>query len=317
MTPLISVVIPTHKRPLFLDEALRSVEAARLVAIIDSEQLEIVVVDDGHDDSTRMVCEARHREFPTVVRYQRSLKGPRAGPASCRNQGIRDARGVLIYLLDDDDAYLSNRFVKSVRLLTQENFDVVLEPSLRVFINDPTKPSYVTGPYGNPENAFNFLMTGGEKSHITPGASAFRKTVFDRAGGYDETLRYGEDGELLLRLCLVGRTVLVGGDPVVRIAIHNENSSRCDQLHVSQNIKALARLYQKMRAGSWPEETTFIRHALSGKLDFALTECRRVASNYPARIMAGARVLRAFDLRCTSFNNLKSVAVWLTKRAKS
>jgi len=191
MSPLISIVIPSYKRPEYLKAALLSVDDARQAARIGSKKLEIIVIDDGHDASTHKICEVLGAKWSIKVRYQRSLKGPCAGPAFCRNQGIHSALGKLIYLLDDDDVYLPNRFKKSINLFTKSAFEVVLEPSRRSYVNDQNKPSYVTGPYGHNSDAFRFLMTGGEKSHITPGATAFRKEIFIRAGSYDETLRFG------------------------------------------------------------------------------------------------------------------------------
>lgn len=312
-TVLITVVVPTCKRPKFLSEALDSIEAARLAVGIRSDQFEVIVVDDGHDEETQGVCDSFGVSQVISIDCQRSKGGPRAGPSACRDQGIRQARGEFIYLLDDDDAFLPSRFKNSIRLLAEEGYDVVLEPSLREYVKDPKKPSYITGPYGNPENAFHFLMTGGERSHITPGATSFRRKLYEQVGGYDDTLRYGEDGELLLRLCLAGRVALVGGDPVVRIAIHEDNSSRPDRLHFWQNIKSLARLYRKMRSGPWPEETAFVKTALAGKFDFALSEIRKTAPSYPTRLADGIAVLRQYDWRCVSLNNLKSIVVWLAR----
>ena len=312
--PLISIIIPTYKRVRFLEAALSSVEEARIAAGLLPFQIEVVVVDDGHDQSTQQLCQTRKDQWPISLRYQRSAKGPKAGPASCRNQGIRDARGELIFLLDDDDTYLTNRFKASIGLLTEGGYDVVFEPSLRVFVNEPKRPSFITGPEGQHDNAFRYLITGDKRSYITPGASAFRKAIFDLAGGYDETLKYGEDGEFLLRLCLLSRVALVSGEPVVRIAIHEDNSSRPDRLHFWHNVKSMSALYQKMLSGPWPEETAFVKSALSGKFDFILSECRRTTPSYAARIVEGAKVLISFDWRCTSLNNLKSVAVWLFRR---
>lgn len=314
MCPIASVVVPTHRRPAYLSAALSSIEEARIAAAISSSEVEIVVIDDGHDGATQLLCENAHARWTTPVRYERSSSGPNGGPAPCRNQGIRAARGQIIYLLDDDDVFLPCRFNTSVPLLTKGGFDVVLEPSLRVNLSNPLICAYITGPYGNAENAFRFLMTGGPRSHVTPGATSFRKATFLKTGGYDETLRYGEDGELLLRLCLAGRVALVDGEPVVRITIHSDNSTRADRLQPWQNIKALSSLYRRLHKGNWREEAHFLKSALSGKLDYVLTECRKTSS-YPDRLRQGALALRWFDWRCTTVNNLKSIVVWLTKRA--
>jgi glycosyltransferase involved in cell wall biosynthesis len=313
MMPRLSVIIPTFRRPAFLREALGSVENARATASLSPDEIEVVVIDDGHDHLVQDICEERSGEWSIPVRYQQSAQGPGAGPSRCRDQGIRAARGELIHLLDDDDTFLPPRFANSVRLLTTGGFDAVFEPSLRAFMDEPSRPSFITGPYGSHERPFEFLLSGGPRSHITPAATSFRKSIYERCGGYDEDLRYGEDGEFLLRLCLYGRVALVDGAPVATISIHGANTSRPANIAHWQNVKSLACLHRKLRNSRWPEEAALIRNALATKLDFALTECRRKAPTYRQRLLQGARALRYYDWRCLTVQNVKSIAVWVTK----
>ena len=305
----VTIVIPTYRRPEFLREALCSIADTRL----HRECGEIIVVDDGHDEDVKRVCDATrvgHR-----LRYMRSDKGPRAGPATCRNQGIRAGRGDLVYLLDDDDTFLPNRFDNSLGLLADRAFNVVLEPSLRVYLDASSHSPFITGPYGEPSNAFRFLLTGGPRSHITPGATAFRREIFEKVGGYDEGLRFGEDGEFLLRLCLHGRVALLEGPPVVRIAIHDSNTSTSAGPQYWVPILFLSRLYGKTSKSLFPEEMRLLANILSDKLDYALTRSWQTAPSYAERLRQGLRILRCFNWRCATAGNLKSVGVWLTKRA--
>lgn len=274
--------------------------------------VEVIVVDDGHDDPARDVCDGAAARG-MLVRYERSERGPGAGPAPCRNQGVRTARSEFVFLLDDDDTFLPRRFAASVPLLA-EGYDLVLEPSLRVHVAEPSREAFVTGPYGEWDDPLRFLIEGGPPSHVTPGATSFRKSTFVRAGGYDDALRYGEDGELLLRMCLHGRVALVGGEPVVRIAIHADNSTRPDRLELWQNIKALARFHRKVRSGPWRQPAQYTSKVLAGKLDYVLTQCRLQEPGYASRIRQGLLALRYFDWRCTTANNLKSIVVWLAWR---
>lgn len=311
VSPLASVVIPTCKRVRFLEAALASVERARAAASLRADELECIVVDDGHDAETRALCSRAGVNLP--VRYETSRHGPRAGPSACRNQGVHTARGEFIYLLDDDDTYCDNRFAKSLPLLRDKGYDMVLEPSLREYVDEPSRPSYITGPCGEPSDAFRFMLTGGPETHITPGATAFRKATFLAAGGYDEHLHYGEDGELLLRLCLYARVALVAGEPVTRIAIHSDNSTRPDRLRLWQNVHALSVLSRKVRRGPWPAQAALTAYELAGKLDFVLTRYRLTAPSYPARLKGGALALWHFDWRCATANNFRTIAVWLTR----
>lgn len=86
--PVVSVVIPTRGRPGYLDVALASVTPQA------AAEAEVVVVDDGADPATEAVT-ARYPVRVVSLRDARGVNG-------ARNAGIREARGDLIVLLDDD-----------------------------------------------------------------------------------------------------------------------------------------------------------------------------------------------------------------------
>ena len=87
--PVASIVIPTRKRPAYLDAALTSVvpQARRFGA-------EVIVVNDGGDPATTEVAE---RHGAAVV----MLPQPR-GVSAGRNAGSAAARSELVILIDDD-----------------------------------------------------------------------------------------------------------------------------------------------------------------------------------------------------------------------
>ncbi len=87
--PTATIVIPTRRRPAYLDVALASVEpqAQRAGA-------EIVVVNDGGDEATAVVA---RRHGARVV----ALPAP-GGLNAARNAGIATARADLVVLIDDD-----------------------------------------------------------------------------------------------------------------------------------------------------------------------------------------------------------------------
>lgn len=89
--PLVSVVLPTRKRPKELERAIQSVIAQRY------ENWELLVVDDGGSVDSRSVVEAAGdariswSEIPT------------SGVAAARNTALRQAKGELIAYIDDDN----------------------------------------------------------------------------------------------------------------------------------------------------------------------------------------------------------------------
>jgi len=89
----ISVVIPTYRRPLSLERALRALARQTLSAT----EFEVVVVANGPDDGTMALLSAFAAPFALRPLHRRE-----PGRAGACNQGIVAASGDLVILLDDD-----------------------------------------------------------------------------------------------------------------------------------------------------------------------------------------------------------------------
>ena len=93
--PLVSVIVPTHKRPGFLTEALDSVRAQTFT------DYEIIVVSNGEDADMRL------RNLRTAAHHGARYFAREYGNVSAaRNFGVSQARGERIAFLDDDDKWL-------------------------------------------------------------------------------------------------------------------------------------------------------------------------------------------------------------------
>lgn len=93
--PFVSVVIPTFRRPEALERTLRS-----LATVSYRGMFEVVVVDDGSNDSTESVIERIQREESHLL--LRFYKQENAGAARARNHGAQAANGQILVFLDDD-----------------------------------------------------------------------------------------------------------------------------------------------------------------------------------------------------------------------
>jgi glycosyltransferase involved in cell wall biosynthesis len=92
-TPLLSVVIPTSKRPQFLQRAI----ASALQAAPDGD-VELIVVPNGKDDSWKPLATQLGRDS----RVQWHPINPEHANVA-RNHGMALARGLYLRFLDDDD----------------------------------------------------------------------------------------------------------------------------------------------------------------------------------------------------------------------
>ena len=87
--PLTSVVIPAYNAELFLERTLRSALGQT------HSNLEVIVVDDGSTDKTRVIAEAAAAADDRV----RILSVPNGGVAKARNIGIAEANGEFVAFL--------------------------------------------------------------------------------------------------------------------------------------------------------------------------------------------------------------------------
>ena len=97
-SPLITVLIDTYNYGHFIEGAIDSV----LAQDFPSQQMEILVVDDGSGDDTA----ERVRKYGDTIRF---FCKPNGGQASTLNFGIKRARGEIVALLDGDDYWLPGK----------------------------------------------------------------------------------------------------------------------------------------------------------------------------------------------------------------
>ena len=188
MNPLVSVIIPTYNRAHSIEPAVRSVLAQTYTA------RGLIIVDDGSTDGTTEVLS----RFGDAVRV---IRQSNAGPSAARNAGVRAARGELVAFLDSDDEWLPEKLERQVPLMRAA--DVVLSATnwrskdqSECFINSEkswecdSAPAFVSQPGGHPTMLSSWLV---------------RRDVLVALGGFDESLSYGEDNDLLFRLAFRGR----------------------------------------------------------------------------------------------------------------
>ncbi len=92
MAPLLSVIIPTHKRADILIECLRHLEKQTIASAI-----EVIVVSDGHDDKTSALFVQSSFQIPvTFLEIEKSQQG------NARNVGTGKAQGTYVLFIGDD-----------------------------------------------------------------------------------------------------------------------------------------------------------------------------------------------------------------------
>ena len=117
---LVSVIIPTQRRPQGLDTAVRSV-----IAQVGVNNLELVVVDNDQRPSAQAAVLALAKLAVFPVRY---VHEPAAGVANARNAAMGEAKGELIAFLDDDEEAPEGWLAALLAAQTRYQADVVFGP---------------------------------------------------------------------------------------------------------------------------------------------------------------------------------------------
>lgn len=122
MTPRVSIIVPTQRRPSGLAVAMAS---ALGQAGVDPSSLELVVADNDQVPSARAAVEAAASTAPFPVIY---VHEPAPGVANVRNRALSVARGALIAFLDDDQEAPADWLAGLLAVQASASADVVFGP---------------------------------------------------------------------------------------------------------------------------------------------------------------------------------------------
>lgn len=115
--PLLSIIIPTHRRPALLVRAINSV-----INIYNGFDIEIIVIPNGPDDTWQAIAD-RYTD-DTRIKWLYLSSG---NASAARNHGLIHAKGTFIRFLDDDD-YLLPAAVDQLRVIVNKGGDVCSGP---------------------------------------------------------------------------------------------------------------------------------------------------------------------------------------------
>lgn len=208
---LISVVIPTHNRRAAVAEAVQSVVEQR-----DCPAPEIVVIDDGSTDQT---AAALRQRFGSRVRV---VSTANRGVAAARNLGVTEARGDWLAFLDSDDLWLPNKLPAQLALLATRP-DAEICQTEEIWLRDAVRiniPAHLRKPCGD------IFAASLERCAIGPSSVLLQRRLFERAGGFDESLPACEDYDLWLRITRSTPVWLVDQPLTVKRAGHADQLSR-------------------------------------------------------------------------------------------
>ena len=223
MGPLVSVVIPVFNGERFLREVVQSVLDQKYSPV------EIIVVDDGSTDGTAAVA----RSLGETVRY---LRQTNQGPAAARNRGIERAQGSLIAFADADDLWPSEKLeLQLPYLINDMAIEIVMGRIQQVRLSKTVNGQTQAEEFAEPAFSVNL------------GSAVIRKSVFERVGLFDETMRYSEDVDWFMRAREAGAAIVAIDAVTLLYRQHEENMTRGKSTTELNVLKALKRSLDRRR----------------------------------------------------------------------
>ncbi len=194
--PEISVVVPAYNAADTLAACLDALQAQTA----PRWRYEIIVVDDGSTDGTAQVG---------ARRGVRVIHQTHRGASAARNQGIRTARGRLVFFTDADCAPAPDW----VEAMAAPFADPAVAGCKGVYRTRQSGllPRFVQAEY---LAKYRAMAAARRIDFVDTYSAGYRKSVLDE-GAFDESVLYAEDAELSFRLALRGHMLVFDPAAVV------------------------------------------------------------------------------------------------------
>jgi len=231
---MLSIIIPTYNRAIFLKEAIQSVLSQDYFATGSRlNSFELLIIDDGSTDNTGKIV----KSFGNKVKYYFQEK---KGVSAARNMGLNLSEGQYVAFLDSDDLW------KKDKVSIQMNFMKTFSKAMVCY----TEEVWIRrGVFVNPKEKHK-KYSGWIFDKVLPlcllslSSAFFRREVFNKVGNFDERLPACEDYDFGIRLAHKYPIHLIKKPLIIKRGGHPDQLSRkywgMDRFRIMALEKALS-----------------------------------------------------------------------------
>jgi glycosyltransferase involved in cell wall biosynthesis len=228
--PKVSVIIPAFNAEKTLRRAIDSALAQSYA------NYEIVVVNDGSRDSTASILAS----YADRIMVADQANG---GAAAARNHGARLAKGEFLAFLDADDLWHPSKLELQTQVFREHPEIVLCSTHWKIYHDLDSVPSLEAQEIHDPpvEIVADFNRTFALPYLGTPSVM-IPASVFERCGGFDESLSTSEDVDLWLRASYK-MTIAMVKAPLVQVfrsssglTVSNADTIYANHLQVIENF---------------------------------------------------------------------------------
>ncbi len=201
MSPYFSIIIPAHNEEHTIGNLLSALEKQSY------RDFEVVVSDSASEDETCKTVDTYKKKVPSLVLLEEKTQNVSAA----RNNGAKYAQGEYVIFLDAD-VTIEEHFLKATMRHIQ-----VDHPSMMTVWNRPYPASFkgrlIFG-------LMNRLVQSLQYTH--PAANGpciiMKRKLFESIGGFDQTIFFGEDFDIVKRAQAKGGTMRVYKNPLLFVS---------------------------------------------------------------------------------------------------
>jgi glycosyltransferase involved in cell wall biosynthesis len=195
MRPLVSILIPAYNAERWIAETIRSALGQTW------PRKEIIVVDDGSTDQTRLIVQKLASKAVSVITQENQ------GVCAARNKAYELCQGDYIQWLDADDLLSPDKVAKQMEAAEQsEGERTLLSSAWGYFIFRPNKAHFVPTSLWCDLSPTEWLQRRWEENlHMNPATWLVSRELTDAAGRWDTRLLGGgnDDGEYFSRVVVL------------------------------------------------------------------------------------------------------------------
>jgi glycosyltransferase involved in cell wall biosynthesis len=218
--PLISIIIPTYNRKVYLPLAIESALQQTY------RNIELIVVDDGSTDGTKESIQINNG---SKYRY---IWQENQGVSAARNLGLSIANGKYIAFLDSDDLWHPEKIFYQVRELEKQSNKNAIAVFGSVWRIDERGKIVGKKPVTNGKNIKNYQLIDYFTKNVIyapPSNLLIFKKPLLQIGGFDPHIHNGEDKDLIIRIRQKGEIVYLN-KPLLYYRIHSASTQGIPKL---------------------------------------------------------------------------------------
>lgn len=206
--PTVSVIVPNYNHARFLRKRIDSVLQQTF------QDFELILLDDCSTDDSRSILSSYTGDPRVKIEFNDANSG---NPFKQWNKGVRLARGEYVWIAESDD-YAADHLLERLTAVLDAEPEVAYAYCRSWSVTDDDRLDGFAGAHLNdvdPQRwTEDYCADGHEecrnyfvRATTVPNASAvvFRKAVYERVGGADESLRLCGDWKLWAAMALTGK----------------------------------------------------------------------------------------------------------------